>query len=266
MMPDTLPPPKRVTAAGLFVSSTGTEVGKTVVASGIAAYLHSVRRRRVSLWKPVQSGVALGSPDADSYRLRMGSGMSELAEEDIATWTLREPLAPWMAYEREGIRFAAEALMEEGRRRLESDAFLLAEGAGGIAVPLTREVTMADLAQGLGLPVLLVSVPGLGTVSHTVTAISYARQRGIDDIAVVFSGPPESASEREIEENVRMIEAMTNVPVLGLMPWLPQPQGMQAVDPSAWAAWRERWLQCTMRLSRLTQWLEDREWGEKKER
>lgn len=61
-----------------------------------------------------------------------------------------------------------------------------------------------------------------------------------------------------------MIEAMTNVPVLGLMPWLPQPQGMQAVDPSAWAAWRKRWLQCTMRLSRLTQWLEDREWGEKR--
>ncbi|WP_242069312.1 dethiobiotin synthase [Paenibacillus dendritiformis] len=264
MMPETLPKP--VNPAGLFVSSTGTEVGKTVVASGIAVYLHSVRRRKLSLWKPVQSGVGLGSPDADSYRLRMGSGMSELAEEDIATWTLREPLAPWMASEREGIRFSVKALMEEGRRRLESDAFLVAEGAGGIAVPFTREMTMADLAQGLGLPVLLVAAPGLGTVSHTVTAISYARERGVDDIAVVFSGPPEAASEREREENVRMIEAMTNVPVLGTMPWLPQPEGMQAADPSAWAAWRERWLQCTMRLSRLTQWLADREWGKAKER
>lgn len=264
MMPDNLPKP--VNAAGLFVSSTGTEVGKTVVASGIAAYLHSVRRRKLSLWKPVQSGVALGSPDADSYRLRMGSGMSELAEEDVATWTLREPLAPWMACEREGIRFSVEALMEEGSRRLESDAFLLAEGAGGIAVPLTREMTMADLAQGLGLPVLLVSAPGLGTVSHTVTAIHYARERGNDDIAVVFSGPPEAASEREIQENACMIEAMTNVPVLGLMPWLPQPEGIQAADPSAWAAWRERWLQCTMRLSRLKKWLADREWGKVKER
>ncbi|EHQ63898.1 dithiobiotin synthetase [Paenibacillus dendritiformis C454] len=263
-MPDNLPKP--VNAAGLFVSSTGTEVGKTVVVSGIAAYLHSVRRRKLSLWKPVQSGVALGSPDADSYRLRMGSGMSELAEEDIATWTLREPLAPWMACEREGIRFSMEALMEEGSRRLESDAFLLVEGAGGIAVPLTREMTMADLAQELGLPVLLVSAPGLGTVSHTVTAIHYAREWGNDDIAVVFSGPPEAASEREIQENACMIEAMTNVPVLGLMPWLPQPEGIQAADLFAWAAWRERWLQCTMRLSRLTKWLADREWGKVKER
>ncbi|MDU5146069.1 MAG: dethiobiotin synthase [Paenibacillus dendritiformis] len=264
MMPETQPKP--VKAAGLFVSSTGTETGKTIVASGIAAYLHSVRRRKLSLWKPVQSGVALGAPDADSYRLRMGSGMSELAEEGIATWTLREPLAPWMASEREGVRLSVEALLEEGRRRMESDEFLLAEGAGGIAVPFTREMTMADLAQGLGLPVLLVAAPGLGTVSHTVTAISYARQRGIADIGVVFSGPPEAATEREREENGRMIEAMTNVPVLGAMPWLPQPEGIHAADPSAWAAWRGRWLQCTMRLSRLTEWLADREWGKAKER
>ncbi|MCM3341827.1 dethiobiotin synthase [Paenibacillus sp. MER TA 81-3] len=244
---------------GLFVSSTGTGVGKTVVTAGIAAYFHQIRKRKLQLWKPVQSGTTIGDPEGDTYRLRMGSGMTELPEEMLATWTLRDPLAPWMAFERADIAFSFTALLEEGRKRLEQQAFLLIEGAGGIAVPFSQRHTMADMAYELRVPLLIVSSPGLGTVSHTVTAVHYARERGNTDIAIAFSGPPTMAEVKEVEENARMIETMADVPVLGHVPWLPQPDRARATESSAWAMWQEQWLASFTRMTRFTQWLLERE-------
>ncbi|MCY9516791.1 dethiobiotin synthase [Paenibacillus apiarius] len=247
------------THKGLFVSSTGTGVGKTVVTAGIAAYFHQIRKRKLQLWKPVQSGTTIGDPEADTYRLRMGSGMTGISEDKMATWTLPDPLAPWMAFERAGVAFSFPALLEEGQRRLKEQSLLLIEGAGGIAVPFTQRDTMADLAYGLQVPLLLVSSSGLGTVSHTVTAVHYARARGITDVAVALSGPKVMAEAREAEENARMIEAMADVPVLGLVPWLPQPDRARASESSAWAIWREQWLASFTKMNRFTQWLLERE-------
>ncbi|MCY9527882.1 dethiobiotin synthase [Paenibacillus sp. cl6col] len=243
---------------GLFISSTGTGIGKTIVTAGIGVYCREICQRRIRIWKPVQSGVTLGDPEADSYRLRMGSGLLETPEEEIVTWTLPDPLAPWMAFERAGVPFAFGRLLEEGRRRQEDGSFLLVEGAGGIAVPFSAEYTMADAARELGTPVLLVASPGLGTVSHTVTAVQYARERGITDIAVVFSGPRSLADEREIAENARMIEAMAGVPVCGIVPWLMQPADAQAVEMEAWVAWREQWLESFVRMEKMMDWLRKR--------
>ncbi|MGG0812712.1 dethiobiotin synthase [Paenibacillus alvei] len=249
---------KQHTARGLFVSSTGTGIGKTIVTAGIGAYYHEICRRRIRIWKPVQSGVTLGDPEADSYRLRLGSGLLHIPEEEVATWTLQDPLAPWMAFERAGIEFSFGCLLEEGRRRQKDDSFLLVEGAGGIAVPFNAAHTMADAARELGLPVLLVASSGLGTVSHTVTAVQYARERGITDLAVVFSGPPALADDRELAENARMIEAMAEVPVCGIVPWLVQPSHARAMETAAWTAWRQRWLASFVHMKKMTAWLQER--------
>ncbi|UHA76057.1 dethiobiotin synthase [Paenibacillus sp. 481] len=278
-------------ARGVFISSTGTGVGKTVVTSGLAAYLQAIGCS-VDVWKPVQSGVELGAVDADSYRLRWGSGLTNVTEEQFVTLTLPEPLAPWMAAERCGRHIDVGALIAEGQRRLRAGA-LLVEGAGGIAVPFNEQVTMADFAYQLRMPVLLVAAPGLGTVSHTVTAIQFARSRGITDIAVLFSGSPEQANAKARVENARMIEALAHVPVLGDAPWLPQPTaewgGEGVVDEAAeaddvaaadsagaadaadvsdaddtanaWALWRSAWVEQILNvpaLHELRVWLHAR--------
>lgn len=245
-------------AKGLFVSSTGTGIGKTIVTAGIGAYYRELCQRRIRVWKPVQSGVTVGDPEADSYRLRMGIGLIDTSEEEVATWTLQDPLAPWMAFERAGIAFAFDRLLEEGRKLQEDGSFLLAEGAGGIAVPFSMEHTMADAARELHLPVLLVASPGLGTVSHTVTAVQFARDRGITDMAVVFSGSPTLADNRELEENAYMIETIAKVPVCGLVPWLMQPAHARATEHAAWAAWRKQWLESFTHMEKLTACLQER--------
>lgn len=208
---------------GIFVTGTDTDVGKTQVASGLAAALRLTASRHwpeIRLWKPVQSGVRMGSPDADSSRLLFGGGSGYgQKEEDIASVTLPEPLAPWMAARRAGKEIDFERLAREGSDRLEDGCFWIVEGAGGLAVPLTERHLVADLAAALGLPLLIVARPGLGTVNHTLLTVDYARRQGLAMAGVILNGC-RAGEERGITENAMMIETFSQVPVIGKLPWL----------------------------------------------
>ncbi len=227
---------------GIFITGTDTGVGKTQVASGLALALQRrlesavpLLQRGVQLWKPVQTGVHPGDPEADSYRLWMGSGCSQL-ESEITTITLPDPLAPWMAAGRAGTEIDYEALVEEGRRRINQAGCLIVEGAGGLAVPLTGNKLIGHLAQQLGLPVVLIARTGLGTVNHTLLSLSYAKMLGIRVAGVILNGYKDR-TDRSLHENVTMIEQFGGVPVIGKLPWFP----CDMKEPAEWVAWRVKW-------------------------
>ncbi|TVX88363.1 dethiobiotin synthase [Paenibacillus agilis] len=245
---------------GIFISATGTEIGKTVVASGISHWMHIHKSGTTALWKPVQSGVELGTVEADSYRLLKGSGLTNVEERDLVTWTFDEPLAPWAAAKREGLDIDMAELIAEGERRLRAVDRLVVEGAGGVAVPFHARHTMADLSAALQLPMLIVAAPLLGTVSHTVTAVQYARSKGVKDVAVLFSAAGitpttylnNNAYEQQLHENAEMIESLAEVSVLGAVPYLPHPNRM---DEEMWSNWRKAWLRETAHITALYDWL-----------
>ncbi len=250
---------------GIFVTGTDTEVGKTQVTAGLAAVLNrrfaSERtgigrtkpsnpnppasppkpaqgqdmKRRVSLWKPVQTGVAIGSLDADSSRLLRISGLHE-QETDVVSHTFPDPLAPWTAARRANAVIDFAGLVGEGRRRMRQSDFLIVEGAGGLAVPLTEKELIADLAKQLGLPLVVVARPGLGTVNHTVLTVTFALRMGIQVLGVILNGYKDAADPR-LSENAEMIETFSGVPVIGKLPWFPSP----AEGEADWDDWRERW-------------------------
>lgn len=245
---------------GVFVTGTDTGVGKTAVAAGLAALAERRLRERgpaepaagavsppaapevpraVRLWKPAQSGAAPGAADADSRRLQRASGLAQ-EEADIASYTLEAPLAPWIAARLAGGGIDYPRLVREGRERLARGDFLLAEGAGGLAVPLTAERLVADLARDLALPLLIVARPGLGTVNHTVLTAAYARQFGLDVAGVILNGVRPDMEPARLAENREMIERFGGVRVWGALPWLPEPDA--AADDRAWERWREQWL------------------------
>lgn len=230
---------------GLFVTGTDTEVGKTVVASVLAAAVHRRLRDsekdnrepfKVGVWKPVQTGVQPGSPEADSARLVNGSGLP-MAETDAVSHTFPDPVAPWMAAQRLGERIVFNSLVEEGCSRQRENDFLIVEGAGGLAVPLTDRHMMLHLAAELKLPLLIVARPGLGTVNHTVLTAAYARSAGIEVAGVIMNGYRDGQAAA-MAENAMMIERFGEMPVLGKLPWMPD-------SPSTaedWSEWRDRWL------------------------
>lgn len=239
---------------GLFVTGTDTNVGKTLVTAALAAYTSrklGVTSNPQQIWKPVQSGARLGDPDADSYRLAYGSGLPQ-TEAETVTITLREPLAPWVAAEREGTTIDWSVLVNEGRRRLAQGGPLLVEGAGGLLVPLTEEHTVADLAAEMGLPLLIVARAKLGTVNHTLMTVECARSRGLDIAGVILNGYEEE-NDPAIAEQVRMIETFGATSVWAVLPWMTSAQWPS--DPIEWDMWRDLW---TRLLAKRLRWDEIR--------
>jgi len=181
---------------GLFVTGTDTEVGKTIVASAIAATL-SDRGERVAVFKPVLTGLdGFGDDLPDHDRLRL-SARSRQRPQEIAPYRFKPPVSPHLAAEAAGTRVKPDILLACADRARTAGDVLIAEGVGGLMVPLAEGYLVRDLAVDLGLPVVIVARPGLGTINHTLLTIECARAAGLVVAAVVLTPWPEAPRAME---------------------------------------------------------------------
>ena len=202
---------------GLFVTGTDTGVGKTVVTAGLAAALRAAGHH-VAVVKPLQSGHRRDDPAGDAATLQRLGGLEQPLEE-ITPWAFAAPLAPAVAAELEGRSVAlgdvvAHVADVAGRHEL-----VLVEGAGGLLVPTGDGWTILDLAQALGLPLLVVARPGLGTVNHTALTVWVGRQAGLAVAGVVLNGAADPGDDSTLR-NADLIRDLVDVPVLGRLPLL----------------------------------------------
>jgi dethiobiotin synthetase len=170
---------------GVFVTGTDTGVGKTVVSAAIAATWRDAGRQVVYV-KPVQSGAADGDDDAADVH----------ALTDVPTEVgpvIGPSLAPGVAARLAGEDLTGDELeaVVRGAAARAPGAALVVEGAGGVLVELGSDgTTCADLAARLGLPVVVVARPGLGTLNHTALTLAELDRRGMPVAGVVVSGHP----------------------------------------------------------------------------
>lgn len=210
---------------GLFIAGTDTGVGKTIVTAGLAAALRE-EGLKTGVWKPVMSGALANEVESDAYRLHSISGVEDLPEE-IAPLVFPEPLTPLLAAKAAGQELTMEQVLRGGQILKERHHFLLVEGAGGLAVPLTETEMMIDLAVLLGLPLLLVARAGLGTINHTLLSIWYARGKGVPVAGVILNEAEDPADDVSIATNASLIERYGEVPVWGSVPKLEEPLSRQ---------------------------------------
>jgi len=199
-----------------FVTASGTEVGKTVVACLLCRQL-SAAGTRVRAVKPVITGFADDAPAGTDTALLLDAQGLDATPEAIAEaspWRFRAALSPDMAARREGRSIDFQGLVDFCRGlRDEAGDVLLIEGLGGVLVPLTERETVADWIAALEVPALLVTGSYLGTLSHTLTAAEALKARGIPLAAVIVS---ESAdSPVPLAETVETLERFVT-PVLAL--------------------------------------------------
>ena len=180
-----------MTARGLFVTGTDTGVGKTVVACALARALRA-RGLDVGVMKPIETGVGPGGPE-DALALLRAAG-SKAPLERICPQRFALAAAPTVAADAEGRAVDLDAIHDAYRATCEEHDFVLVEGAGGLLVPLTPDVTMADLAADLGLPVLIVARATLGTINHTALTLEVCRARKLPVVGVVISHTREALS------------------------------------------------------------------------
>jgi dethiobiotin synthetase len=206
---------------GIFVTGTGTGVGKSVVAAAVCASL-AARGEHVAALKPVVTG--LDEPPGDWPRdhvlLAAAAGGGQKPEE-VAPYRFGPAVSPHYAAEQAGETIEPARILDGAC----AHELLVCEGVGGLMVPITTGYLVRDLAVDLALPVVIAACTGLGTINHTLLTIEAARAAGLMVAGVVMTPWPDEPEPIE-RSNRATIERLGAVPVHGL------PQ----TDPASMAA------------------------------
>ncbi|MBI5903947.1 MAG: dethiobiotin synthase [Deltaproteobacteria bacterium] len=231
---------------GVFVTGTDTGVGKTVVCGLLARYLRAQGIRAVTQ-KWVQTGTGGEPTDLQVHRRLMGipGDVPEAELHDLCPYRFPFPASPHLSAAREGAVVDAEVIGAAYRRLAAAHDAVLVEGAGGVLVPLSLRLLTVDLVARLGMSAVVVVGNRLGCVNHALLAVEAIRLRGIRPVALVFNRPEASvaAPDEVLSDNLRAVEEIGKVPVLGELPFLPDPvAGAEAFAPVGRAflsLWRE---------------------------
>jgi dethiobiotin synthetase len=176
--------------SAFFITSTGTDIGKTFVTAGIVRARPGARAV-----KPVLSGydpTAAAGSDAGVLLAAMGQAVTTEHIAAIAPWRFAAALSPDMAAAREGREIDLAAVVGFCREAMAKAELLLIEGVGGAMVPINAQATVRDWISALDIPVILVAGTYLGTISHTLTTAEALAARDISIKAVVLSESQDS--------------------------------------------------------------------------
>ncbi len=180
---------------GFFVTGTDTGVGKTLVACALVRGLRA-RGRDVGVMKPIETGVGTAGP-LDALALHEAAGsVDDLA--DVCPQRFALPAAPTAAAEAEGAKVDCAAVRAAFARLAKAHELMVVEGAGGLLVPAAPGMSMGDLAAELGLALIVVARPALGTINHTLLTLEAARARDLPLAGVVISHSGGRVSDSEL--------------------------------------------------------------------
>lgn len=202
------------TAPGVFVTGTGTEVGKTIVAA-VIAHTWASEGRRVAVFKPAVTGLPPADGTLADHELLRLAASSNQSDEEIAPYRYEPAASPHLAAALAGEAIDPERLRATARAAAAFADALVCEGVGGLLVPLVDDYLVRDLAVDLGYPLVVAASPGLGTINHTLLTIEAARAAGLEVASVVLTPWPDSPGELEAS-NRETIAALARVPVEAL--------------------------------------------------
>jgi dethiobiotin synthetase len=202
----------------LFVTATGTDIGKTFVTAGLIRHIRAAGRA-VAAIKPVVSGF---DPDewqaSDPAVLLAALGRPLTLEEvdGVSPWRFKAPLSPHTAAQREGRAIAFQDVVAFCRGAMAARrGVLLVEGIGGVMVPLDDRHSVLDLMSMLRIPIILVAGSYVGTLSHTLTALEVVARRNLDIAAVVVS--ESNGSIASLEDTVATLQVFAEtIDVVGI--------------------------------------------------
>lgn len=202
----------------IFITATGTDVGKTFVAASLIGHFRQMGRL-VEAIKPVVSGfdpAQAATSDPGVLLKALGLPVTAPQIERISPWRFRAALSPDLAARREGRSIDVDDVIAFCQSAIERrQDMLLIEGVGGVMVPLAGRQTVRDLIAAIGCPALLVAGSYLGTLSHTLTAVEALAGRGIALAGIVVSESAESPVPL-VETVATVTRLVAPVPVVGL--------------------------------------------------
>lgn len=240
-------------AKGFFITGTDTGVGKTIVAGALIRALRSLGYKTVGM-KPIETGCQRAvdsrqqTVDSRQHTARNsdilipedGTFLQEMSGTGepldlITPITFEKPLAPLPASEIEDRPIDREKIMRAFRHLAKKYDTLVIEGIGGIMVPISKTYFVVDLVSDLGLPVIVVTSPRLGTLNHTLLTMQAAITRGISVAGIIinYHKPPEGTIAEQT--NPAVLEMTCSAPLLGIFPYI-QPIEGAALERAAFTS------------------------------
>jgi dethiobiotin synthetase len=199
---------------GIFITGTDTGVGKTVVTAALACCIKSAGLK-VKAVKPFQTGTEEDEvPDIEFVYKTLSENFDI---NEVCPVRLKKPLSPYSAGFFENINFNISDLLGSLKKIILPGEVTLFEGAGGLLAPITKDYFMSDFASDLGVPVVIVARPGLGTLNHTLLSIEHAKNKGLKILGIVICNYP---AEPDLAEslNIKTLKHLTDVEVIGIIP------------------------------------------------
>lgn len=221
--------------SGVFVTGTGTDIGKSVVTAGL---LRALRRSGVdaAVMKPFQTGCPIDEngrrviPDLE-FALRVADWTPpEQERSDLCVYAYEPACSPHLAARMAGDTPALNCVLQAADRVMQRHDVVIAEGAGGLLVPINERQTMLDLMVALQWPVLLVARGGLGTINETLLSLAALRNAGLPCAGVILCDAKPIEHDFIYRDNPEAIADFGAVEVLGHVPFLG--------DPLADASWQ----------------------------
>ena len=204
--------------AGIFITGTDTDVGKTVVSAGLALVLRA-RGLRVGVMKPVATGCY--GPD-ERLVSQDAAFLMEAAQNEYPPLSsperFRNPLSPNVAAMLEKREIDVPGILKSYRELQKHYDFMIVEGIGGLMVPLKKDYYVANLIRDMGLPIVIVSYAGLGAINHSLLTVDAAMIRGLEVRGIIFNRV--SVTNYSLAEltNPKVIHDLSGVPILGTLP------------------------------------------------
>lgn len=203
---------------GLFITATGTDVGKTYVTALIVKKLREAGHS-AGYYKAALSGVektAAGFRAGDAGYVAAVAGMAEAETENSVSYVYAKAVSPHLAAQLEGNPVKMAVVMAAYEKALAGCDYVTMEGSGGIVCPLRydddAQLLLEDVITALGLGALVVADAGLGTINATVLTVDYMKRRGIPVKGIILNRY--DAADAMMRDNKKMVESLTRVPVI----------------------------------------------------
>ncbi len=204
----------------LFITGTDTSAGKTFICGCLLDYF-ICKGVNVGYQKWVSTGDT--GRAADLVFCEKAACLPATDDNLQVVYSFTHPASPHLAAEIDGKEIDPQIILTAFNHLKRQHQLLLVEGAGGVLVPLRRDLLLADLVALINMPALVVARSGLGTINHSLLTIEALRHRSIPVAGVVFTDTTEDIDENLVADNMRIVAELGKVPVFGRMKYLPEP-------------------------------------------
>lgn len=199
-----------------FITGIDTDIGKTFVTKGLALKFEG-EGKKVGVFKPLQSGAIKSqngflAPDLEAVK-KLSSTINTKC-----SYLLEGEVSPALAARMAGIKIDIEKIKSDFNSfKIENDVTLV-EGAGGILAPATDDMLCADVIKALNVPIIVVTVPFLGRLNHTLLTLHYAKTMGIKVEGVIVNKVPEKTDDLATQNFIDELKRYTDAKILGTIP------------------------------------------------